>query len=180
MVLDALSQVGIWFGAFSFSLELLLHFLQLVGKDLPPSFVTFCNNLLLLFQIAASELHIGLNRGAEQWRCLIAGRRVENQEAARQTATDPSVLTSPSGMLVSSCTLLSLCLAPMAPVESAHLAMAMYRLSCSVLATFFFPKLCWWIVYLGQQELARFFPWLIHPSDVQHCDAPHASLCDTL
>jgi hypothetical protein len=51
-----------------------------------------------------------------------------------------------------------LCLAPMAPVESAHLATAMYRLSCSVLATFFFPKLCWWIVYLGQQELARFFP----------------------
>ena len=43
MVLDALSQVGMRFVGFSFSLELLLHFLQQVGKDLPPSSVTFCN-----------------------------------------------------------------------------------------------------------------------------------------
>ena len=60
MVLDASSQVGMRFVAFSLSLELLLHFLQQVGKDLPPSSVIF------FATIAASELHIGLDRGAEQ------------------------------------------------------------------------------------------------------------------
>ena len=41
---------------------------------------------------------------------MTAGGRVENQEAAKRTATGPwpSVLTSPSGLPVSSCTLLSL------------------------------------------------------------------------
>jgi hypothetical protein len=116
--------------------------------------------------------YFGLGGGSEQG--LTVGGWVENQEAAKRTATDPSVLTSPSGLLVSSCTLLSL---PRShgPGGVGRFSHGDVTLELLVLTTFFFPKLCWWIVYLGQQELARFFSWLIHPYDVQHCDAPPAS-----
>jgi len=50
-----------------------------------------------------------------------------NQEARGAS----SVLTLPSRLLVSSCTLLSLPFSPMAMVESALLAMAMCCLCCS-------------------------------------------------
>ena len=95
MVLDASSQVGMRFVAFSLSLELLLRFLQQVGRDLHPSSVTFCN----FCSFRAAHWIGQRSRIMTMPHCGWTGGK---------PGTGSSVLTSLSVLLVSSCTLLSL------------------------------------------------------------------------